>query len=128
MNRRHFVQLVTGLSVGTVFPVCGMTSSSSGENRHPKRGLCLGTRANPDWREKLQLANTAWFYNWTSTTPAELPPDVEFVPMLWRGKPGASFNKLGAQLRKAGYKELLGFNEPDQAKQGNMTVDAALDL
>jgi hypothetical protein len=48
--------------------------------------------------------------------------------MVWNGKAGDSYVELGKQLRKAGCQQLLGFNEPDQAKQGNMTVEEVLAL
>jgi len=128
MNRRQFVQLTLAASAGTLLPGCITSSPSVSSPPHPKRGIGMGTKANNDWREKIQLCGARWFYTWNRVPPENIPAGVEFIPMVWNGKPEDSYTELGEQLRKAGYKELLGFNEPDQAKQGNMTVDAALDL
>lgn len=68
-----------------------------------------------------------WYYNWTPD------PDIndgavkaEFVPMVWHG--GHATPETIAKLKKAGYKTLLGFNEPDGRTQANMTVAEAIDL
>ena len=65
-----------------------------------------------------------WYYNWTprgGTTPA-----LEFVPMV-KGKWDARPETLAA-IKAGGAKVLLGFNEPERAGQGNLTVEEALDL
>ena len=79
-----------------------------------KRGIGLGTKSGSQWREKLQLSGARWFYTWNRMPPDNIPAGKEFFPMIWRGKAGDYYKELGDQLRKAGYKELLGFNEPDQ--------------
>lgn len=47
--------------------------------------------------------------------------------MIW-GKGKGDYLELARELRHAGYDQLLGFNEPDQKKQSNITVEEALDL
>ncbi len=128
MNRRNFLQLTLAASAGTLLPGCVTSSSSVKPHPHAKRGIGMGTKKDSAWREKIQLCGARWFYTWNRVPPENIPPGVEFIPMVWNGKPEDSYTELGRQLRKAGHKELLGFNEPDQAKQGNMTVEAALDL
>jgi hypothetical protein len=128
MNRRNFLQLVTAASAGTLLPGCVTSSSSVGARSHAKRGLGIGTKPGSQWREKIELCGARWFYNWNRTLPENIPVGVEFIPMVWNGKPGDSYTELGEQLRKAGCQRLLGFNEPDQKKQGNMTVEEALAL
>jgi hypothetical protein len=51
---------------------------------------------------------------------------VEFVPMI-KGKKGAT-EKVLTQVKKSDAKVLLGFNEPEREKQGDTTVEEALDL
>lgn len=73
-----------------------------------------------------ELGNS-WYYNWTPK------PDIngraikaEFVPMIWHG--GHATPETMAALKKAGYKTVLGFNEPDGKTQANMTVAEAIEL
>lgn len=66
----------------------------------------------------------SWFYNWgPSTTESTL--DVEFVPMKW-----TAWNDIDGQwqtiLNNNSSNHLLGFNEPDAATQGNMSLDLML--
>jgi len=74
------------------------------------------------------LCGAHWFYSWGSTPPENLPDGIEFVPMIWGGNAVESLAKTGADLRQQGYKELLGFNEPDHDDQSNLTVEHALEL
>ena len=126
MNRRNFLQLVTTAAAGTLLPGCATTSPSASVRPHAKRGLGIGTKPGSQWRKKLERCGASWFYTWNRMPPENIPAGVEFIPMVWNAKPNASFTELGGQLRKTGHKELLGLNEPDQIKQGNMTVEQAL--
>jgi hypothetical protein len=67
-----------------------------------------------------------WYYNWT---PAVYKGDEKirapYVPMIWNGR------AIDARLKDAkgsGATTLLGFNEPDNKTQGNMTVAEAVSL
>ena len=128
MNRRKFLQLGLTAAAGKLLPGCATNHGASTAHTKRKRGIGMTTKNGNPWREKIGLIGAQWFYSWNSTPPENIPAGVEFVPMVWRGKPGDSFAALGQQLRRASCQELLGFNEPDQAKQGNMTVEEALAL
>lgn len=127
MNRRHFLQLVTAATAGTLLPSCATASTSVPAHPHPKRGLGIGTKPGSQWREKMELCSARWFYSWNSTPPENLPAGMEFVPMVWNKRSEESLAKLGVELRQYKLKILLGYNEPDQKEQANMTVEAALD-
>lgn len=62
-----------------------------------------------------------WYYNWTPGWQAN--QGVEFVPMV---KKGSDLQKLGAIRHNKKAKFLLGFNEPERKKQGNLSVKQAL--
>jgi hypothetical protein len=128
MNRRNFLQLALAASAGTLLPSCATSTSSVIAHPHAKRGLGIGTKAGTQWQKKIELCGARWFYNWNRKIPKNIPASVEFIPMVWNAKPDDTYTELGEQLRQAGHKELLGLNEPDQAKQGNMTVEEALDV
>lgn len=99
----------------------GQANPSSG-----KKGFCVALRTNPAWQENLLKLNAKWFYTWGAKTPEPLPAGTEFVPMIW-GKWSCTQDMVG-DLAKRGYKTLLGFNEPGQYKQSNLSVEEALQL
>ncbi|MGJ8645234.1 MAG: glycosyl hydrolase [Luteolibacter sp.] len=64
----------------------------------------------------------SWYYNWT---PGGNESGIEFVPMI---KGGFNVNDK-AFNRVRSYKKataLLGYNEPERAKQGNLSVEAGI--
>lgn len=91
-----------------------------------KKGFCLVPKRDAAWAEKLEKLNAKWFYTWGQSAPANIPPGMEFIPMQW-GKWGCTKEKM-ASIKAAGYDTLLGFNEPDQQSQANLSVEKALEL
>lgn len=63
-----------------------------------------------------------WHYNWM---PKMLESSPEFVPMI---KHEGNMQGLDAAVSLRGITALLGFNEPEREKQGNMSVERALEL
>ncbi|MDP4626448.1 MAG: glycoside hydrolase family protein [Akkermansiaceae bacterium] len=93
-----------------------------------KKGLAI-TIKGKSWPEKLRMLNSKWFYSWGSKISEEIPAGVDFTPMIygyWGDKEGVA--RAGKLAKEAGIKELLGFNEPDQKNQSNMSVEKALDV
>jgi beta-glucanase (GH16 family) len=87
----------------------------------------------------LTKLDCSWFYDWASySVPGhEEAPGFEYVPMMWgdwindpRWGTATGDGSLGgdpvSSLGSAG--TLLGFNEPNQSGQANMTVARALEL
>jgi RNA polymerase sigma factor (sigma-70 family) len=76
--------------------------------------------------QELAASGASWYYDW-GATPSGIttPAGTGFVPMIW----GASDVTAATldQVKSEG-SVLLGFNEPDQSGQANMTVAQALDL
>jgi hypothetical protein len=76
--------------------------------------------------QALAESGASWYFNWASSTGAVTKPDgVDYVPMIW-GPASVTDAELGAAASQG--KELLGFNEPDNGGQSNMTPEQALDL
>jgi hypothetical protein len=76
----------------------------------------------------IAAAHASWYYNWRSspnsgTVPSGTPAP-EYVPMISRSGDvtDANITRLKTAKDNGTYKYLLGFNEPDQAGQANMTV------
>jgi len=71
-------------------------------------------------------AGVSWYYTWSyDTAGITTPTGVQFVPMIW-GAADVSATALN-QAKQAG-STLLGFNEPDNPNQSNMTVTQAISL
>ncbi len=78
--------------------------------------------------------NVSWYYNWeqTETEPCTGGAGGAFVPMIW-GHAGAEQTAASIQSAVAGfvskgYKYVLGFNEPDNTGQSNISVATAITL
>ena len=70
--------------------------------------------------ETCERLKTQWFYNWNAGGQSSL--DIEYVPMRHNGSwpPYKKINEL------ENVTHVLGFNEPNQKDQANMTVEQAL--
>lgn len=129
-SRREFLQQSTlALAMGAF----GVSVSLAVDPPKPaakpslKKGIGHGIKGEKDWN-KLKALNASWFYNWNSTIPAGKPKEIEYVPMIWSGKLVKSVRSRVEAVKTQGHKTLLGFNEPDQKEQANMTVEQALEL
>ena len=90
----------------------------------PKKGIGHWGDRHPDAPDRL---GCSWYYNW-GPRPADTAKDTkaEFIPMFWSGKDVTDDNIAFVKSRK--YPALLGFNEPDNQGQAEMTVGEALAL
>lgn len=75
-----------------------------------------------DVGKALQVSGVSWLYNWLPEPGWTLPEGVEFVPMIWGKKNLPDIDKVIGRG-----KVLLAFNEPERKKQGNITVEEALE-
>jgi hypothetical protein len=77
----------------------------------------------------LTTLKASWYYNWT-TTAASNCAFQPFVPMI-AGKSEKTADAVTSALNKiaaAGYKTVLGFNEPNKTDQANLTVDQVVGM
>lgn len=84
----------------------------------------LGTALND-----VDRVNFNWYYNWNSQAlwDADSTPErTQYVPMIW-DETFVTEQSL-AQIKASGATTLLGFNEPDDLRQANMTVEQAIAL
>ncbi len=128
MNRRHF--LSTCASAAALSPLASIAATrprSAG-----KKGCCFTTGKDNGWQDKLRQLNGNWMYSWGWKKPDGFPDNVEFCPMLWSGgsddKRPEVLAELKAQYEAGRIHSLMGFNEPDQQKQSNMTVERVVEL
>jgi hypothetical protein len=110
MNRRSFLTASAAMAASPVF--------AAGKPPSEKKGWA---GANSEHHKTF---GAHWYYNWT---PNRGPLEPEFVPMIKGGfdiKPKA-FDKI---RNYQGISGLLGYNEPERTKQGNLSVDRAIEL
>ena len=74
--------------------------------------------------------NVSWYYNWEGSEdePCAAPNGVEYVPMIWGADTAANIQTAVAGFASNGSKYVLGFNEPDNTTQSNITVASAIAL
>jgi hypothetical protein len=107
--------LLIALTLGTA-PASAVQATKKGVSAVNVNGV---TTALADVR-------AGWYYTWSSNTQGiTAPPGVEFVPMIWG--PGSVTDAELNQAKALGT-TLLGFNEPDNPGQADMTVEQALEL
>lgn len=97
-----------------------------------KKGCCFVARPDNGWKHRVEQLRPSWMYSWGAKRPEGLPAGVEFVPMLWgNAKAEGQQRRIDDLKQRAAAGEfghLLGFNEPDQHEQSNMTVDRVVEL
>ncbi len=128
INRRQFTQLAIGAAA------ISMTPSALGKEatKLNKRGCCFTTKQGQNWQEKIKLLNPSWMYSWGPDRPSELDQSIEFMPMLWgpgkTEKRAVVLAKIRGSVVKGEVKQVLGFNEPDQKSQSNISVERAIEV
>jgi hypothetical protein len=127
-SRREFLKCSALSAAACLLPEIADAAPARSGLGSSKKGLCMVAKSDGVWLDRAKKANAAWFYSWGSNKPANTPANLNFVPMIW-GYWGnkSSILKAGAAAKTAGCKELLGFNEPDEKKQANMSVEKALE-
>lgn len=93
-----------------------------------KKGLGM-TFKTTDWLNKVKTVNVSWHYSWGSVFASGEPANVEYVPMIWgQWVSDSTLTSLQSLVKQGKIKNLLGFNEPDNLQQANMTVQQAIAL
>ena len=86
----------------------------------PMRGVGLADRTCDD----LPGLNVSWFYTWLANSPCPDESTPPFVPMIFK----ADDMQYVATINQTSATHLLGFNEPDEPNQADMTVEEAIEL
>lgn len=108
MHRRQF--LASTSAAAGALPAL---TSAAGDSK--KKGWAGGSA---DFHKQFGVN---WFYNWTPKPGSQKP--TEFVPMI---KGAWNLKQIPAIKQMKGITHLLGFNEPERSKQGNISVADAI--
>ncbi|MGO8927924.1 MAG: LamG-like jellyroll fold domain-containing protein [Limisphaerales bacterium] len=90
--------------------------SFSYQTHYPKKGMA-------GWDSQLPRFNASWLYNWGWTTSESLTNCQVFAPMQWGNWGVGTLNNVTEKPLC-----VLGFNEPDNSGQANMTTAQAIAL
>ncbi len=122
-RRRGIVRLAVLLLVVAIVALTALSGPS--EAGSVKKGVGLWKCFTPELTQKLIMSlDVSWYYNWGFRATAPANSGAEFVPMVWRS--GRVFDEGMPAVQ--GSQVLLGFNEPDQRRQADMSVDEAISL
>lgn len=147
MNYKKIVALlVLSLATSLVAISCDKDSGDKSVSKQEiitKKGLCISTTTwdNPDakyWYQRVRSVNASWYYTWKPywTSGHYFLDKEEFVPMLW-GKVQANFSSSKGkeaersilwQIENDKISYLLGFNEPNNDNNADMTPEEAIEL
>ncbi len=120
-NTTDFPAITTALGRRTFIGLC--TAAMLAGRAEAKDAAPAGRKGWAGSGEGLHKTFGAhWYYNWMPRMAENSP---EFVPML---KHEGNLQGLAAAVSQRGITALLGFNEPERVKQGNMSVERALEL
>lgn len=114
MHRR---QALATTVAGAFAPCWPLVAESDEDNRSSKKGWAGGSA------QLHRQFGAKWYYTWSPKTRTSQA--ASFVPMM---KGAWSLKQAPAIRKMKGISHLLGFNEPERAKQGNITVDKAIEL
>jgi hypothetical protein len=113
-----------GVTSGGAAAAGAATGGVGGEAQRPFKGVA---NAACDDLAPGRL-NASWWYNWT-TGPSGCKQS-EFVPMI-SGKNEKTAQAVSTALKAvkaAGYRSVLGFNEPNKTDQSNLSVAEVVEL
>ncbi|NBX18495.1 MAG: hypothetical protein EBR09_14150 [Proteobacteria bacterium] len=99
-------------------PLFGALGAAAAPSKPVSKKKGIGLSESRGFSEKqLKELGVSWYYNWGAKT--EIKTEISFVPMIFSKRTVES--AVSADV-------VLGFNEPDNSKQSDMTVQEALGL
>lgn len=113
----------SGMMRATVWILAGLSLVPEAPGA-AKKGV--GEYEQPNGARTLAQMKVSWYYDWKPRPDvAGAPAGVQFIPMIWGRQ---NLNAADLEAAKAtGAGILLGFNEPNEMGQSNMTVEQSLD-
>lgn len=115
ISRRPFLRALLGVPLAASIPIVA-------RDEVPKKKKGFGGW-DADSRNALKVS---WYYNWGAD--GEPHDGIEFIPMIkGKGRMDETHLQRAAAHKERGVTELLGFNEPERADQGNLTVEEAVE-
>jgi len=102
-----------------------VVASTTAAQTSTRKGVGAWTFSGQD--KALAESGASWFYTWSTSTKGISASNVGFVPMIW-GSASVTASALAQAKETTSCGCVLGFNEPDNGGQSNMTSSQALAL
>jgi hypothetical protein len=124
MMRKGYRYVAAAAMVGCLVTT-GAGNSLAAAKANPKKGVSAWVFNGV--HRALKKSGATWYYTWAPGHGGiASPAGVGFVPMIWG--PGSVTTANLQQVKSESSRYLLGFNEPDNSGQSNMTPAQALSL
>src|SRR5712691_1740189 len=118
-------RLTIVVAVVSCLVTAGTGTGEAAAKANPKKGVSAWVFNGVD--RALKKSGATWYYTWAPDHQHIISPHgVGFVPMIWG--PGSVTTANLQQVKHESSRYLLGFNEPDNSGQSNMTPAQALAL
>ena len=120
------VAIGSAMAIGCVAAVGSASGPAAGAAaaKDPHKGVAVWTFSGVN--RALSKSGASWYYTWAAGHAGiKTPRGTSFVPMI-RAAGDVTAANLAKVKREGHY--LLGFNEPDNGGQANMSVSQALSL
>lgn len=96
-----------------------------------KKGIGISINSSNHWYQKIDTLHVSWYYHWGDGIPDSLPNGVEWVPMIYSFHGDTTGLKtkvayIDSLVKLGKVHAVLGFNEPNNSGEANMTVQQAL--
>ncbi|MGL4514426.1 MAG: glycosyl hydrolase [Lacipirellulaceae bacterium] len=128
MHRRDFIKTSVVTAAATLAAPAAFAAPTA---TYGKRGCCFGMR-DQSGLERVEALRPSWMYSWALERRPELSAEVDFTPMLWGDWGDVSRAKaladVAARHKSGEVRHLLAYNEPDQPKQSNLSVERVLEV
>jgi hypothetical protein len=122
---RSGYKLAIATAVVSCLVTTGTGTSLAAAKANPKKGVSAWVFNGVD--RSLKKSGATWYYTWAPDHQGIISPHgVGFVPMIWGAGSVTTANLQEVTRDSSRY--LLGFNEPDNSGQSNMTPRQALAL
>ncbi|KAH8116245.1 hypothetical protein DFH11DRAFT_1474712, partial [Phellopilus nigrolimitatus] len=97
-----------------------------GVSNTSKAGLAWPNGNYNDYRQYTTTGKVSWYYTWS---PNPINANLEFVPQLWGTAQVDAFSSIiNNTISKNDITAVLGFNEPEQSGQSNLSVEEGAEL
>lgn len=99
------------------------------QNKSAKIAGLAWNNADGDSMADFAGDQVTWFYTWSPwPSGSGIQAGLNFVPMLWGAKQLSDFNANSPTFSNNGVTHILGFNEPNESGQSNMSSADAITL
>src|SRR5271156_5223673 len=92
---KKIISILLFLALPYTLKTRAQENAPSGENSG-KKGFGVVTR--PGQAQELEALKVSWFYSWGVDTPTDVPPGMQFVPMIWGWQDGPKQDQLFVDL------------------------------